>query len=131
MEFSVFPIVETFEEVVDGLLTHQFPAVRDFDLGFGSQLLDGDADTSACRGVFRGIREQVIDDLVDLVGIEPSGDAFGRGGDRKMQILPCHQWREGLAAFAYEGGNVALRNAELEIPAFGLAELENLLDQTH
>lgn len=79
MELTVITVVEALEKPVDSLLAHAFTAIGDhYTDKTGAFHPHTDFYFPFVGCVFGSVGKQVVDDLIEFVGIEPAFDTVGR-----------------------------------------------------
>ena len=132
MVFPVIAVVKPAKKSVDSLLGHQFAAVGDRNTdrtvvsGF-----DPDDNFTLVGRVFCRIGQQVVDDLIEFVGIEPAVDLFRRSTEIDLELLSGHKRGKSFHTPANESDDIAMRNTDFQIPALDFPEFEYLLNQSH
>ena len=66
-------LIEALEYLVELILWNLLAVVADGDIGILVVMGDADADLSARRRKFKGIREDVDNDLVEVLTVDPYG----------------------------------------------------------
>ena len=132
MELTVITVVEALEKPVDSLLAHAFTAIGDhYTDKTGAFHPHTDFYFPFVGCVFGSVGKQVVDDLIEFVGIEPAFDTVGRTLEVDPKALFRYQRGECLDTFANECRHIALRNPDLQVTTLDLAEFEYLLDEAH
>ena len=130
---AVFTVVEPLEEVLHLLRRDAVACVAhlDADVVEGRVRLYLQRHLTVFVGVFGGIGEEVVDDFVEFVGIDPAHHALGVAGDGEMLALAHQEGLDALGCLADVAHDVALCDDQLELACLRLAGLEDLLQQAH
>ena len=126
---TVFTVVESVEEVLHLLWRDAVASVAhlDADVVEGRVCLYLQRHLTVFVGVFGGIGEEIVDDLVEFVGINPAHHALWIAGDGEMLLFLRQKGLETLGGFADIAHDVTLCDHQLELSCLRLAGLENLL----
>ena len=115
--------------VEDGDL-HVFLDVRPQEAAVGKGIGDGQMDPAAFRRVLEGVREDVVDDLVEVSLVDPQELLFLGGIDREMDVFRFRQGEEGLHDVLDEIHQVRPPEVHRHLPRIDLPEVHQLVDQS-
>ena len=95
------------------------------------QILQSEKNVTVCVTVFCRIRQQIVQNFVNLVAIEIGVHHIFLAHNREMKLFLAYQRFEALGFLTHKLSQIALRNPKFQIARLRLAELQNLLQQPY
>ena len=128
---AVIPFVEAFEQAFDGFFGHKVPAVGYFhpehSVRKGGNI---DTDFSSLGRVLGCVGKQVVDYLVEFVGVEASFNLVRAAAETQLLLLAGNQRSESLYAGGDKTCQITFEHGQFQIAALHLAELQHLLQES-
>ena len=93
--------------------------------------LDPHCDTPFLWGVFEGIRQQVVDHLVDVLVVNEHRERLHRRQEGVVHLFVLGYVSEVQVDVSYKGNDVSLLELQAELVVLHLAEREQLVDEAH
>ena len=130
---AVVAVVEAGEQPTHLLFRYAVAVVTHAYDDMVVALVRGDVEhhlAVGCR-IFGGIRQQVEDDLVQLVGVYPTHHALRLAGNGKLVVLAAHQGFDAVCRLGDVAHHVAVARQQLQLAGLRLAGFQYLLQQTY
>ena len=122
---TILAVVETLEQVFHLFWRDAVTRVAhlDADVIVGLIGLHHERYLAVFVGVFGGIRQQIVDNLVEFVGIYPSHHAAGLTGDGELLTFLGQKGLQTFGCFVDIFHHVALGNEQFELASLRLVGL--------
>ena len=88
-------------------------------------------DVAILTIILRGVRNEVVEYLVELVAIKVAHNVFGLAIYRQPDVLFVRDGHDALHLIAHKIAHRALRHPQVLVARLGLTELQDLLQQAH
>ena len=128
----VIPLIKTLKQSIHRFLRHQFSGIGYIHLQgmFVRQpRFHGYPSVFGC--IFGGIRQEIVNNLIQLIGIEETGNLLRRAFKGK-DLTPLSKQRDkNFCTTAQERRDITVGNTDFEVAAFYFPEFQYLLYQTH
>ena len=122
-------LVEAFEDAVELVFGNAFSVVADGDADIFVIVGECYVNVSTSGSELKGIRQQVDDDFVEIVAVNPYWQLLCIALVGKLYVLGLGLLREEGIDVAYERNEFRLAHVHLHLPLVNLTQVHHLVDE--